>query len=123
GTLAGDLAHLYTAAVLGRRGQLDACLDTAEPAFDELGRRGDFACRAILARYLARAALGLGRFERAEELLRIAGGVASEGGLVSLLPLVRREEALLADATGDRAAAAALAQEAAAGCPGSPLVR
>jgi len=123
GTLAGDLAHLYTAAVLGRRGQLDACLDTAEPAFDELGRRGDFACRAILARYLARAALGLGRFERAEELLRIAGGVASEGGLVSLLPLVRRDEALLADATGDRAAAAALAQEAAAGCPGSPLVR
>ncbi|HEY7954435.1 MAG TPA: AAA family ATPase [Polyangia bacterium] len=122
-SLEADLARLYRAAVLGRRGDLEGCLQAAEPTLDELARRGDFACRAVLAHYMARAALGLGRFERAEALLRTASGIASEGGFAALLPLVRRDEALLAEAAGDHSAAQARIREAAAGCPGSPLIR
>jgi hypothetical protein len=99
-------AILFQAGVLFRRGQLEQAMLVGEPAFRALDRRADRIFRARVAPYLARSAIGLGQFERAEEFIRIAAGIAAEPGLGVLRPMCEIDFALLCEARGARREAA-----------------
>jgi len=116
-------AQLFRAAVDGRRGDLAACLGRAEPALAELQRRGDKMVQVVLSRYAARAAIAIGRFERAEQLLRGALDLVRDGGLNNLFAMCGRDAALLSEAQGDRRLAQTQIAQAAVAQPRSPWIR
>jgi len=121
-SLGVDLPSLFLAAVYGRRGDMEQCLATSEPALRAFSESADQVPRAFLLRYLGRAALALGRLPDAERLLRSAAGLALQSGLVSLAPLCDRDLALLFLARGQYAEARIQLRESAQACPRSPLI-
>jgi tetratricopeptide (TPR) repeat protein/DNA-binding winged helix-turn-helix (wHTH) protein len=116
-------AILFQAGVLFRRGELEKALHVGEPAFRTLDRRADRIFRGRVAHYLARSAIGLGQFERAEEFIRIAAGIAAEPGLGVLRPTCEMDFALLCEARGDRKEAADRSRRALSGRWRSPLAQ
>lgn len=108
--------------LLVRRGDFLRALDGADRALLVLERRGDLLGRALLARELARASLGLGHHARAARALRVATSVAEDPGLAVLRPLCDLEDARLAEADGELARARKSAERAFAGAPRSPFV-
>ncbi|MGZ3443648.1 MAG: hypothetical protein ACXVDD_29200, partial [Polyangia bacterium] len=119
--LGHDLGAAVRAGVLGRRGDLRGSLAILEPLFHALDRRADRVARDVVARYLARACIGLARFDEAEAYLRQAAGLGAVPGLDALLPLVDREWASLAASRGDHEEAARRVRGAVARAPGNPL--
>jgi thioredoxin-like negative regulator of GroEL/DNA-binding winged helix-turn-helix (wHTH) protein len=113
----------FRAAVLWRRGDLQRAVALAEPELQALDRRADNIFRAVATRDLARASLTLGRFVRAEELLRVSSGIAAEPGLAALRPMCELDFAYLAEARGDRAEAQRRVERALAGPMQSPFAR
>jgi len=116
-------AILFQAGVLFRRGQLEQAMGVGEPAFRALDRRADRIFRARVAHYLARSAIGLGQFERAEEFIRIAAGIAAEPGLGVLRPMCEMDFTLLCEARGERKEAADRSRRALSGAWRSPLAQ
>jgi len=116
-------AILFQAGVLFRRGEMEEALRVGEPAFCALDRRADRIFRARVAHYLARSAIGLGQFERAEEFIRIAAGIAAEPGLGVLRPTCEMDFTLLCEARGERKEAADRSRRALSGAWRSPLAQ
>ncbi len=116
-------AILFQAGVLFRRGELEEALRVGEPAFRALDRRADRIFRARVAHYLAGSAIGLGQFERAEEFIRIAAGIAAEPGLGMLQPMCEMDFTLLCEARGERKEAADRSRRALSGGWRSPLAQ
>jgi tetratricopeptide (TPR) repeat protein/DNA-binding winged helix-turn-helix (wHTH) protein len=116
-------ALLFQGGVAFRRGDLEKALRVAEPAFRALDRRADRIYRAHVAHYLARSAIGLGQFDRSEEFIRIAAGIAAEPGLGVLRPMSEMDFALLCEARGERKEAAQRSRGTLSGGWQSPLAR
>ena len=116
-------AILFQGGVLYRRGRLEDAMRIGEPAFRALDRRADQILRARVAHYLARSAIGLGQFERAEEFIRIAAGIAAEPGLGVLRPMGEMDFALFCEARGERKEAADRSRQAVSGAWRSPLAQ
>ena len=119
----GQGAILFQAGVHFRRGELEKALSVGEPAFRTLDHRADRIFRAHVAHYLARSAIGLGQFDRAEEFIRIAAGIAAEPGLGVLRPMCEMDFALLCEARGERKEAADRSRRTLWGAWQSPLAR
>jgi hypothetical protein len=111
---------LLGAATDWRRGDYERCLATAAPQFHAFDHRADQIARAVEARYLARAAIGLGRFTEAGGFLHAAAGISAEPGLRSLRVLCEIDLAHLAEVSGDRAEAKARITNALLHEPRSP---
>ncbi len=114
---------LMSSAILWRRGELAKALVTAEPTLVMLSRRADQVSRAVVSHFLALCAIGLGRFDQAEDLLRVFSGVATEPGFALLAPLCHLDHAALAMARGDRDEASRCVHLALEGAPRFPLAR
>src|SRR5205823_6072076 len=122
-TFGRGLGILLRAAILWRRGDFGACLETVKPTYAAFGQRADQMAVALCARFFVRAATGLGRFDLAEEYLRIAFGVAGESSLAILTPACAREAALFAAMRGDPEDAVRRIREALQGLHASPFAR
>ncbi len=109
-------------ALLVRRGEHARALEAGEAALASLERRADLLFRSVVARDLARAAMGTGAFARAAKMLRIAEAGADEPGLAALRPICDAEIARLAEARGDDARARRAIDRAHAAIPRSSYV-
>jgi hypothetical protein len=114
---------LYPLAVLWRQGDFERCLELSMPALERLDHHADQVARAVVASYLVPAVIALGQLDRAEQILRIARGAASERGLGGLTLLCESSAASLAEARGDHAGARRFAARAQAAAPRSPYAR
>ena len=115
-------APMLHVAALVRRGELLGAIDVGDGALASLDRRADLLFRSVVARDLMRAYMGLGDFQKASRMLRIAEVGADEPGLAALGPICDAEHARLAEWKGDRARARRLSERAFAKIPGSPFV-
>ncbi|HEY8072877.1 MAG TPA: tetratricopeptide repeat protein, partial [Labilithrix sp.] len=109
-------------AALVRRGDLVKALETGDAAMASLDKRTDLLFRSVLARDLARAALGVGELARAAKTMRYAEAGADDPSLAALRPICDAELARIAEAEGDLSRARRWIERAHARIPGSPFI-
>lgn len=121
-TRGGADADILAISALVCRGEYTRALAVGDAAIAALDRHADLIFRSVLARDLARAAIGAGQYARAERMLRLAEAAGDEPGLAALRPICDAERARLAEAEGDIARARRFMDRAYERIPASPFV-
>lgn len=121
--LPDSLASIFQLGVLYRRGLFAEALLLQLAVSDFLERRSDRVFLAFTAHVLARCAMGCGLLARAEQLVRIASGLADDPGFAVLRPMCELDFALLCELRGERAMAREHVERALGGPVQSPLAR